>query len=244
MERDPTPKRLHFLGRKVEAYFTVEVPVDEVPVAAYGRYVVPRRFRVHVSDPRFPVTLSVAIADGRAECVSISSLTPTDWLGRSDPDAGRPKPDGLPIPLSGKLLRSLPLAGVLREVTAAAAHEQRRLTTDERTRLQEIDSRLASHDGEFIVPLTLRGLPGLQEFDATAAASKPRRSPKRGQRITDQECEQVATVYRKAVIDGQETGKAVADEFHVVLSTARRRIQIARQRGFLGPANGRRAGER
>jgi hypothetical protein len=240
--REPEPRRFHFRGERVKA-FTIDVASDVAAVSAYGRYTVPRRFRVHLNDERYPVTLGVEIKEGRAECVSVSSLNPVDWISRSDPDAGRPKPDGLPRPIRGTLFRSLALARVLREVTAAIAGERRPLTIEEAERLALIDPGLASHDGEFIVPLMLRGRPGLEEFDAAVGAT-PRRMPKRGQRITDEECAQAATIYRKAIDERRATGAAVAEEFNLSLSSARRRISIARKRGFLGPANPRRAGER
>jgi hypothetical protein len=69
------------------------------------------------------------------------------------------------------------------------------------------------------------------------------RRPKQGSAITDEQLEQVATVYRRAVEDGKRPTEIVGETMNVARSTAARWITRARERGFLGPALRGRAGE-
>jgi len=55
--------------------------------------------------------------------------------------------------------------------------------------------------------------------------------------------EHVAAVYRRAVAAGMPPSAAIATEFGITRSTARKWVQRARARGLLGPALGRRVGE-
>jgi hypothetical protein len=57
------------------------------------------------------------------------------------------------------------------------------------------------------------------------------------------ELEQVAALYRRAVAAGSPPSAAIASEFGITQSTARKWVQRARARGLLGPALGRRVGE-
>jgi hypothetical protein len=57
------------------------------------------------------------------------------------------------------------------------------------------------------------------------------------------ELERVAAVYRRAVAAGTPPSAAIASEFGITRSTARKWVQRARARGLLGPAVGRRVGE-
>jgi Helix-turn-helix domain len=53
----------------------------------------------------------------------------------------------------------------------------------------------------------------------------------------------VAALYRRAVAAGSPPSAAIASEFGITRSTARKWVQRARARGLLGPAVGRRVGE-
>jgi Helix-turn-helix domain len=57
------------------------------------------------------------------------------------------------------------------------------------------------------------------------------------------ELERVAAMYRRAVAAGASPSAAIASEFGITRSTARKWVQRARARGLLGPALGRRVGE-
>lgn len=62
--------------------------------------------------------------------------------------------------------------------------------------------------------------------------------------LDDELFAEVAEIYRAAIADGQPTRKAVQEHFVVGSSAAGRYVVEARKRGFLGPAIGKKAGER
>lgn len=64
-----------------------------------------------------------------------------------------------------------------------------------------------------------------------------------GGRENGGQLERVAAVYRRAVAAGEPPSAAIASEFGITRSTARKWVQRARERGLLGPALGRRVGE-
>ena len=61
--------------------------------------------------------------------------------------------------------------------------------------------------------------------------------------LTDENLQQVATLYRAAVEQGDHPTETVANAMHVSRSTAARWVTRARKRGFLGPAMRGRGGE-
>lgn len=67
----------------------------------------------------------------------------------------------------------------------------------------------------------------------------------RRHRVSEEEVEKAAAVYRQALADGRrDPTMAVSDAFHgMPRATAARRVQLARERGLLGPAVGTKAGE-
>jgi hypothetical protein len=73
----------------------------------------------------------------------------------------------------------------------------------------------------------------------------PGRDPsfRRRSRVTDNDLRGAAAVYRAAYKSGDAPTAAVADELQVSRATAGRLIRRARDRGFLGPATPRKAGE-
>jgi hypothetical protein len=56
---------------------------------------------------------------------------------------------------------------------------------------------------------------------------------------TDEALSWVASTYRLALVVGERPTKAVRDSMGLPQSTAARWVQQARQRGFLGPSDGR-----
>jgi hypothetical protein len=66
---------------------------------------------------------------------------------------------------------------------------------------------------------------------------------RRRRTITDNDLRKAAAAYRAAHANGDPPARAVEDEFRVSRATAGRLIKRARDRGFLGPAISRKAGE-
>jgi len=67
----------------------------------------------------------------------------------------------------------------------------------------------------------------------------------RSRRVSVDELDQAAAVYRQAVAEGRrDATEAVATALHVSRSTAARRLAKARERGLLGKPLGTKAGER
>lgn len=70
-----------------------------------------------------------------------------------------------------------------------------------------------------------------------------RRTPHRGRKTSDDDLERVAEIYRAAVAAGRSPAKAIVAEIPSSEEHARRKVRLARERGFLGPAIPGRAGE-
>lgn len=79
--------------------------------------------------------------------------------------------------------------------------------------------------------------PAFDEHGEGRWKDAPRRAENGGQ------LELVAALYRRAVAAGSPPSRAIATEFGITPSTARKWVQRARARGLLGPALGRRVGE-
>jgi hypothetical protein len=223
--------------------FSVEEHAERGYTTYVDDYVVPRSFSAYLNDERFPIRLDLIYQDGRPVCAGIQWLSDEDWVSRSDSEAGRPKPNTLRIPLTGAFLRTVPLATIAHEITAAVAREIRKLTARERRSLTPLDETLADRRDPVGVPVTSQGRDGVDRFLASSKSATPRRKPTRGKRTPDHEHAELATIYRAAVRDGRSTSEAVQERFHLAPSSARKRIAQARKRGFLGPAIRGRAGE-
>ncbi|WP_431279875.1 hypothetical protein [Leifsonia poae] len=78
-----------------------------------------------------------------------------------------------------------------------------------------------------------------------ALAARVRTVPttRRRDRITDALLKEVADVYRKAWEDGENPTQSVQKHFYKAYSTSARWVGLARERGFLGPADGSKGGE-
>jgi len=70
----------------------------------------------------------------------------------------------------------------------------------------------------------------------------PRRGGKRP--LADEKLMQAAEIYRGSILTGESAREIIAREFKIEPVTAARWIMESRRRGFLGPAIGRRVGER
>jgi Helix-turn-helix domain len=70
-----------------------------------------------------------------------------------------------------------------------------------------------------------------------------RRAAPSGRVGSEADLNRVAALYRRAAASGSAPSSAIAGEFGITPATARKWVQRARARGFLGPALGRRVGE-
>jgi hypothetical protein len=73
-------------------------------------------------------------------------------------------------------------------------------------------------------------------------SGKRRAAPSRRSK-SEPDLNRVAALYRRAAASGFAPSSAIAEEFGITPATARKWVQRARVRGFLGPALGRRVGE-
>jgi hypothetical protein len=133
-------------------------------------------------------------------------------------------PDG--PPLTSAMLRRL---AVDRRVRAYARHATYRLEVDEQGEV--IGVRTSSpRDRE-----DLFRTPAMIEAELGGVLRRPGRPP-----LDDAELQRVAEVVREAEARRETTAAAVAEVFSLTLDAAKKRIQKARQRGFLPPAKKRR----
>ena len=179
-------------------------------VANYGsQFVIPREFKARVDDTRYPavIAMRVVVADGgRAEC---------DLLECSR-RAGGP-------PITGEVLREIPVAAILRDVLAAAALE---------IQFDAEGARLLQRAGQARLD------------DLFVKYHEVTREPaRRGVPVTDGRLREVASVYRGAALAGLPATKTVAEVMHVSRSTAARWVMKARDAGLLGKARPGRSGE-
>jgi hypothetical protein len=123
-------------------------------------------------------------------------------------------------------LSKLPVDALVRYAIAALAMPLK--TAPDGTLIQDF-AQAAARGGAII---------GVYERFARAT-----RRPRSGSPLTDENLRKVATVYRAAVENGHPPTKTVAEAMHVARSTAARWVAKSRERGFLGPALGTRAGE-
>jgi hypothetical protein len=125
---------------------------------------------------------------------------------------------GTPVTSDG--MRRLPLARLIRDLMA----EPPRL--------------IMKRQGESLVPVT----PGDESFEDDLAAylQERRKAERKGRRrVTDEDLQRVADVYRKALHDTQPPGLAVQRVLKLrTPEQARRWISKAREAGFLGEAPG------
>jgi hypothetical protein len=135
--------------------------------------------------------------------------------------------------LSRDLLRALPIQRLVREATAAAA----------RVEVADLPSSVPARlpEGYTVsVPAVTQGKDALVEVMRQIEQRSPR---PRGSRLSDEELDEIASLYRNALAVGRPPTATVAKVRSVTRSTASRWIYEARRRGFLGAALPRKAGE-
>jgi hypothetical protein len=205
---------------------------DAGPVQIGDGYLLPERFYAIVvpDDPDLPLcNLGLVVERGRPVCVDL----------RCERREGSP-------PITGEVLRQLPVATYTREATR---HVAKRLVPDP----EGNGWRTVSALGPEATPVEWRDddvpvygrdsepVPPEQRFDTQYdrwAAAPRRRGP-----IRDDELRDVASVYRAAHADHRPPTQAVSARFGVSRSTAGRWIAEARRRGLLGDARPGMAGE-
>lgn len=181
---------------------------------------VPKTFTASFTQERLRVRIEVVVSEEEPECVAISRL---------DDDAP---------PLTSE--RRLPLRAMVRAAVRAAAFEIVEVPVEQLRSLQKA-SRVVLHANTQLVP-DRHGNVRLYApaFDDGGERPVP---PKQRRPQSDDDWRLIATLYRRALAGGTPPSRAIAAEFGVTRATARKWVQVARQRGFLGTALGRRAGE-
>jgi hypothetical protein len=198
-------------------YFVEYDPADMVDWRGLR---VPATFTASFAQERLRVRIEVVLASGGPECVAISRLH-----------------DDAP-PLTSE--RRLPLRAMVNAALRAAAFEIVEVPIEQVRSLQK-DARLVLHRNTRLVPDRNGNVrlyaPAFDDGNDRPAAPRPRRPE------SDDDWRRLAELYRRAVAGGSPPSQSIADEFGVNRATARKWVQVARQRGFLRAALGRRVGE-
>lgn len=181
---------------------------------------VPEAFTASFAQERLRVRIEVVIEGEGPECVAISRLH-----------------DDAP-PLTAE--RRFPLRAMVNAAVRAAAFEIVEVPI-ERVRSLQKDARLVLHRNTRLVPDRYGNVrlyaPAFDDGDDQPGAPRPRRPE------SDDDWRRLAELYRRAVAGGSSPSHSIAAEFGVSRATARKWVQVARQRGFLRAALGRRVGE-
>jgi hypothetical protein len=199
-----------------------EAGIEYVSVGA--SFWAPARFVVTVKDARYPVQLDVEIRNGRAECLAVSAITREVRLDNGIRATGPP--------LTGALLRRLRLESLLREATFAIASERQRLPREVVDPLRKWATPDKEGNVEVIAPVR-----GRRGGEADFMRAYPRPTPKRGARVTLDELRRAAEIYLRAEEVGESTAEAIAKQFHIEESTARKWVMKARAAHLLPPSN-------
>lgn len=200
------------------------VQYDPANMVDWGGLRVPETFTACFEHERLRVRIEVVIEDGRPECVAISRLYHDAPPLRSE--------------------RRFPLRAMVNAAVRGAAFEIVQVPIERVRSLQE-DARLVLHRNSRLVPDRHGNVrlyaPAFYDGDESGAERPEAPTPRRPR--SDDDWRRVAELYRRAVAGGSPPSQAIAAEFGVAAATARKWVQSARERGFLRPALGRRAGE-
>jgi Helix-turn-helix domain len=159
------------------------------------------------------VRIEIVLEEERPECIALSRLN-----------------DDAP-PLSSE--RRFPLRGMVDAAVRGAAFELVEVPID------EVDPQ---RENERLVP-DEHGLVRVYAPAFTKAGGKARRVAQKPAAEPVPDLSRVAELYRRAVSAGMAPSREIAGEYGITPATARKWVQRARERGFLAPAVGRRAGE-
>lgn len=202
------------------------VQYDPANMVEWGGFRVPETFTACFEHERLRVRIEVVIEDEGPECVAISRL----------------HHDAPPLTTE----RRFPLRAMVNAAVRAAAFEIVEVPIEQVRSLHQ-DARLVLHRHSRLAP-GRRGnvrlyAPAFGDASHGSAGAEWPQSPAPRPPQTDEDWRHVAELYRRAVACGAAPSQAIADEFGVTRATARKWVQRTRERGFLGAALGRRAGE-
>lgn len=174
---------------------------------------------------RLPRAFTVTLLDPRyrvrLEVVALDGRPECDGIRRLDETAP---------PLTGKRLRAFPLESILKDAVGHLAMYRVSISQPGPGDTGTVEIWSGNS-------LQSRALAGTKYLAVRPKKSR-RRSPP-----SDAELTKVAASYRKAYRERRSTRDAVKKEMHCSSSSASRLIRQARDRGFLGAATPRRAGE-
>jgi hypothetical protein len=206
------------------------VSVERDPDAGWvrigGQFALPARFlsTVEPTEADLPVCdLAVVVENGHPVCEELRL---------------RRRPGGPPV--SGTVLRRIPVGDYVTRAVEQLGHAVYKRSPDgpptytfdgveAPVRAVEFDEQ---HD---MTPIG--GMPRTAEYKAAA------RTPREAGRISDDTLREVADIYRKAHAERAAPTEAVATEMSISRTSAGRWVRRARERGYLGAALPRRAGE-
>lgn len=173
----------------------------------------PEIFTACFPEDRFRVRIEIVLEERRPECIALSRL-----------DLDSP-------PLSSE--RRFPLRAMVDAAVRAAAFELVDIPVERVDPEARKSKRLVPDERGYVQLYT----PAFDDRGRARKQAGPRRSG------GDQDLQRVAALYRRAVAQGSAPSSAIAGEFGITPAAARKRVQRARERGLLGPARGRQAGE-
>jgi hypothetical protein len=199
------------------------VQYDPANMVDWGGYRVPETFTACFEARRLGVRIEVAIEEQGPVCVAISRLH------HDSP------------PLTSE--RRFPLRAMVNAAVRGAACEIVEVPIEQVRSLQR-NARLVLHQNSPLVPdrrgnvrlyaPAFHDREGEDEEGSRGGSGRPQ---------SDEDWQRLAAAYRRAVASGAAPSGVIAAEFGVTRPTARKWVQQARERGFLRPAVGRRAGE-
>jgi Helix-turn-helix domain len=189
------------------------VEYEPANLVDWGGLRVPEMFTASFPEKDLAVRIEIVLEEERSECIALSRLN-----------------DDAP-PLRSE--RRFPLRGMVDAAVRGAAFELVEVPIDEVDPNRENERLVPDENG-----LVRVYAPAFSK--AGDARGRPVRKPS-AQPLPD--LERVAVLYRRAVAAGMAPSREIAGEFSITSATARKWVQRARERGFLAPAVGRRAGE-
>jgi hypothetical protein len=215
----------------VEGVPVQDLPIEEtdlgpMPCVPFGRGFALPQPNSSGSDPE----IHIGVVDGMAGCVKIvarSRLLTASTLRSLTTRSNVDSPHDATLPPPG------PIGEIVRGMVTETAVRVVRTVEGEVIGVHSFstDNVLATIEERTI--------------DIATELSDAERSRRGRKPLTDKHLKEVAEVYREAISQRRSTQRTIAEKWTIQYATARRWVAIARERGFLGPAPGRRqAGER
>jgi helix-turn-helix protein len=189
------------------------VEYEPANLVDWGGLRVPEMFTASFPAKDLAVRIEIVLEEERPECIALSRLN-----------------DDAP-PLSSE--RRFPVRGMVDAAVRGAAFELVEVPID------EVDPR---RENERLVP-DENGLVRVYAPAFSTAGTKARGLARKPAAEPVPDLSRVAELYRRAVAAGMAPSREIAGEYGITPATARKWVQRARERGFLAPALGRRAGE-